>query len=186
MMTALLSVVVLQEPLSGQGAAGIALLGLGIFVMAMKTTKDATRMDRQALFYAALTAVSITLYTITDGSGARASQDALAYSAGLFVLDGLALSLVALWLRGPSGLKPLLHFMGPGLLGGTLSSVAYGIAIWAMTVAPIPLVAAVRETSVLFGAVIAVVFLKEPLRANRIAAAGLILAGLVLIRLQAA
>ncbi len=61
---------------------------------------------------------------------------------------------------------------------------AYGIAIWAMTVAPIPLVAAVRETSVLFGAAIAVLILKEPLRANRIAAACLIVAGLVLIRLQ--
>jgi drug/metabolite transporter (DMT)-like permease len=65
-----------------------------------------------------------------------------------------------------------------------MSAAAYGIAIWAMTVAPIPLVAAVRETSVLFGAAIAVMILKEPLRANRIVAAVLIVAGLVLIRLQ--
>jgi drug/metabolite transporter (DMT)-like permease len=65
-----------------------------------------------------------------------------------------------------------------------MSAAAYGIAIWAMTVAPIPLVAAVRETSVLFGAAIAVIILKEPLRANRVVAAVLIVAGLVLIRLQ--
>ena len=61
---------------------------------------------------------------------------------------------------------------------------SYGIAIWAMTVAPIAIVAALRETSVLFGAVIAVVFLKEPLRAGRVVAALMIVAGLVLIRLH--
>jgi drug/metabolite transporter (DMT)-like permease len=61
---------------------------------------------------------------------------------------------------------------------------SYAIAIWAMTVAPIAIVAALRETSVLFGAAIAVVFLKEPLRASRIVAALMIVAGLALIRLS--
>jgi len=72
---------------------------------------------------------------------------------------------------------------GLGLAGGTLQLGSYGIAIWAMTVAPIAIVAALRETSVLFGAVIAVTFLKEPLRAGRVAAALMIVAGLALIRL---
>jgi drug/metabolite transporter (DMT)-like permease len=71
-----------------------------------------------------------------------------------------------------------------GLAGGALQTLSYGIALWAMTLAPIAIVASLRETSVLFGAVIAVVILKEPLRAVRIAAALLIVAGLVLIRLQ--
>ena len=184
LMTALLSIFILGEPVTGQGAAGIGLLALGIFVMSMKSARDAAHMDRKALIYAGFAAVTITAYTITDGSGARASGDALAYSAALFVIDGLVFTGIALWLRGPEGLKPVLDFAGPGLLGGAMSSGAYAIAIWAMTVAPIPLVAAVRETSVLFGAAIAVLFLKEPLRANRIVAAGLIMAGLVLIRLQ--
>ena len=61
---------------------------------------------------------------------------------------------------------------------------SYGTVLWAMTVAPIAIVATLRETSVLFGAVIAVIVLKEPLRAVRIGAALLIVAGLVLIRLQ--
>jgi len=69
-------------------------------------------------------------------------------------------------------------------IGGTLSLVAYWIAIWAMTVAPIALVAALRESSVLFGAVIAVIFLKEPLMISRVAAACLIVAGLALIKLH--
>jgi drug/metabolite transporter (DMT)-like permease len=70
-----------------------------------------------------------------------------------------------------------------GLAGGTLQLGSYGIAIWAMTVAPIAIVAALRETSVLFGALIAIIILKEPLRASRVAAALLIVAGLTLIRL---
>jgi drug/metabolite transporter (DMT)-like permease len=61
---------------------------------------------------------------------------------------------------------------------------SYGIALWAMSVAPIAIVAVLRETSVLFGAAISVVFLKEPLRAARVAAAVLIICGLVMIRLQ--
>jgi drug/metabolite transporter (DMT)-like permease len=70
-----------------------------------------------------------------------------------------------------------------GLAGGALAVVSYTIAIWAMTVAPIAMVAALRETSVLFGALIAVVFLNEPLRAGRVVAALLIVVGLVMIRL---
>ena len=70
------------------------------------------------------------------------------------------------------------------VFGGALQVISYGIAIWAMTAAPIAIVATLRETSVLFGAVIAVVVLKEPLRAARIAATCLIVCGLVLIRVQ--
>jgi drug/metabolite transporter (DMT)-like permease len=70
-----------------------------------------------------------------------------------------------------------------GLLGGGMQVVSYGIAIWAMTVAPIALVAALRETSVVFGTLIAVVFLKEPLNVVRIGAVVLVLGGLLLLRL---
>jgi len=184
LMTAAFGVTLLGEPITRLGGLGIAVLGLGIFVMALRSRADATHMDRRALIYAGLTAVTICGYTLTDGAGARVAGDALAYSAALFVMDGACLTLVALWLRGWNGLKPVMNFLGPGLAGGAMSCGAYSIAIWAMTVAPIPLVAAVRETSVLFGAAIAVVFLKEPLRANRIAAALLILCGLAMIRLQ--
>ena len=87
--------------------------------------------------------------------------------------------------RGGSGVIAVMgHHWGTGLAGGALQLGSYGIAIWAMTVAPIAIVAALRETSVLFGAVIAVVILKEPLRLPRIVAALMIIVGLVLIRLN--
>jgi drug/metabolite transporter (DMT)-like permease len=184
LLTAVVSIAFLGEPVSWIGMAGIALLGCGIFVMSMKSTSDAAHMDRKALLYAGLTAVTICLYTISDGKGARISGDPAAYIVALFIFDGLFFTAIAWWMRGTAGLRPILGFIGPGLAGGTMSVGAYGIATWAMTVAPIPLVAAVRETSVLFAAAIAVIILKEPLRMNRVVAAGLILAGLVLIRLQ--
>ena len=71
-----------------------------------------------------------------------------------------------------------------GLAGGALQALSYGIVLWAMTLAPIALVGSLPETSVLFGAIIAVLVLKEPLRITRVAAAVLIVCGLVLIRLQ--
>jgi len=76
------------------------------------------------------------------------------------------------------------RFWRRGLFGGALQVIAYGTVLWAMTLAPIAIVAALRETSVLFGALIAVIVIKEPLRAVRIGAAVLIVCGLVLIRLQ--
>jgi drug/metabolite transporter (DMT)-like permease len=184
LLTAVTGIFFLGENVSMQGFAGIALLGLGIFVMSMKNAHDATHMDRKALGFAGLTAITICAYTLSDGTGARVSGDALAYIAALFVADGLFFTAIAWFMRGTAGLRPIAGFWGPGMAGGAMSAGAYGIAIWAMTVAPIPLVAAVRETSVLFGAAIAVLILKEPLRANRVVAAVLIVAGLVLIRLQ--
>ena len=68
--------------------------------------------------------------------------------------------------------------------GAALSTAAYGIAIWAMTVAPIALVAALRETSVLFAALFSMALLREPVLPARIAAACLVLAGVVLVRLR--
>jgi drug/metabolite transporter (DMT)-like permease len=88
----------------------------------------------------------------------------------------------ALFRRG----KPVLGQMAPawkiGLGGGALAVLSYSIAIWAMTQAPIAIVAALRETSVLFGAIIAVAVLKEPLRPARIVAALMIVCGLMLLR----
>jgi drug/metabolite transporter (DMT)-like permease len=102
----------------------------------------------------------------------------------MFVGNALVLTPYALWRGGGGAIAAMRHFWLRGLIGGTMQLLSYGIVLWAMTLAPIAIIATLRETSVLFGAAIAVVVLKEPLRAVRIAAALLILCGLVLIRLQ--
>ena len=185
LLTATGATTVFGETISSVGIAGIAVLGLGIFIMTLRPRRGSGEpMDRGALFFALLTAVIICGYTLSDGMGARASGDPLAFSALLFVLNGIALVAIALLWRGRDALSPMRDFLWPGFAGGIMSGVSYTIVIWAMTIAPIALVAAVRETSVLFGAAIAVIFLKEPLRLARILAAGFIVFGLVLIRLQ--
>jgi drug/metabolite transporter (DMT)-like permease len=183
MLTTLIGVFALGEAVSLQGKAGVAMIGAGILAMALRRAGDAA-MDRRALLLALATALTITAYTLSDGLGARAAGDAISYTAALFVLEGVFFFPLVWALRGRAALEAVASFAWPGLAGGAMSSAAYGIAIWAMTQAPIPLVAAAREASVLFGALIAVIVLKEPLRANRVLGALLILAGLVLIRLQ--
>jgi drug/metabolite transporter (DMT)-like permease len=130
-----------------------------------------------------LTAVIICGYTLVDGMGARVAGDPHAYSAALFVLDAIPIVLFAVWRRGIAGLAPLRRMILPGFAGAAMSLAAYWIAIWAMTVAPLALVAALRESSVLFAVVIAVVILKEPLQPGRAIVSVVILLGLVLIRL---
>ena len=181
LLTTLISLLVLKEPIGAYGIAGVVTLALGIMTMSLRA--GGRVFDRKALGFALATGLTITAYTLLDGIGARAARDPHVYSAWLFVGDGLLLTLFALWWKGPRGLAPALAFTVPGLSGGAMSLGSYWIAIWAMTVAPIGLVAAVRESSVLFGAVIAVVILREPLQPIRIIAAAMILLGLALIRL---
>ena len=174
----------LGEQLAPLGWAGIALLAAGIFLLSLRGGRDLATLDRRAVGFALFTAVTIAGYSLVDGVGARLSGNAHAYTAALFVGDGIMMAIIALLRRGSAVVIEMARYWKSGLAGGTLSLVAYGIAIWAMTVAPIAIVAALRETSVLFAALIAVAVLKEPLRAPRIAAAFLIVAGLAVIRLH--
>src|SRR5262245_64443220 len=116
--------------------------------------------------------------------GARLSANPNAYSVWLFV--GIAVVMVpyALYRDGRDVVPAMRRYWRRGFAGGALQVLSYGIAIWAMTAAPIAIVATLRETSVLFGAAIAVAVLREPLRAVRVVAASLIVCGLILIRWQ--
>lgn len=182
LLTVTASTFLLQEPVGDMQLVGIAGLGCAVAAMSVVGRRRGTPFDPKAVGLAILTALIICGYTLVDGNGARAAGDPHAYSAALFVLDGFPLVIFALWWRGRAGLALMRPFWRQGLAGGGLSLGSYGIAIWAMTVAPIALVAALRESSVLFAAAIAVVFLKEPLQWPRAVLAAAILASLILIR----
>jgi drug/metabolite transporter (DMT)-like permease len=181
LLTSLASLLLLAEPVSGQAAAGILILGSGVAIMSL-CGRGGAAMDRTAIVFALITATMISAYTVLDGLGARAAGNANAYAATSFVADGVLLPLFALWRCGASTLVPLLRHVPQGLMGGAMSLASYWIAIWAMTVAPIGVVAALRGTSVLFSAAIATFVLKERFRPIRGAAALLILGGVLLIR----
>ena len=183
LMTAVVTTALVGERLGLAGWGGIILLVAGVMLLSLRGGRDLTRLDRKAVGFALFTAVTICAYSVVDGVGARHAGSANAYSVALFVGIGPVMAIYALAWRGREAIPAMRRHWRLGLAGGTLQLGSYGIAIWAMTVAPIAIVAALRETSVLFGALIAIIFLKEPLRASRVAAALMIVAGLTLIRL---
>jgi drug/metabolite transporter (DMT)-like permease len=184
LMTAATTSILLDERLSALGWTGIVALVAGVLLLSARGGRALAEIDRRAVGFALFTALTICAYSVIDGIGARLSTNPNAYSVWLFL--GIAVVMVpyALYRDGRDVIPAMQNFWLRGFAGGALQVLSYGIAIWAMTLAPIAIVATLRETSVLFGAVIAVVILKEPLRLVRIAAACLIVFGLVLIRLQ--
>lgn len=184
LMTALGATLWLGEGLGAAGWAGIVVLAAGILMLSLRGGRDLARFDGRSVGFALLTALSIAAYTLVDGAGARLAGSAAPYIVWLFVLDGVMMLAFGYWRAGASVVTEFRRAWSVVLLGGALSTAAYAIAIWAMTVAPIALVAALRETSVLFAALLAVVVLKEPVMATRLTAAVLVLCGLALIRLS--
>ena len=183
LMTAIVSTFYLGEAVAPLAWLGIVILVSGVFLLSLRGGRELAKIDRRAVGFALFTAVTICAYSIVDGVGARTAGNPLAYTAWLFLIDGIVMIFFALARRGFAIVPAMVAHWKGGVFGGALSMVSYGIVIWAMTVAPITIVAALRETSVLFAAALAIFLLKEPLRATRIAAALMIVCGLVLIRL---
>ncbi|MDE1948339.1 MAG: EamA family transporter [Burkholderiales bacterium] len=158
-------------------AGGVVLLGLA--------RPLASAPHRRALAFAVLNAAMIALYTLFDGVGVRRSGNALGYVLSLFALNALPYPLFVAWRRG--GARRLFEHArrrwAQGFLGAAASIGSYAIALWAMTRAPIALVAALRETSVLFAAVLATLLLHEGFGLRRALGTGAILAGIVALRL---
>lgn len=165
------------EQMSGYTWLGIALVSIGIISLAH--VKD--RHNLSGPIAAFTTGAFIAAYTVTDGIGARAAGDAMAYSGWLFVLDSFPLALIFMWLhrRLPMASEPRQNWLS--LAGGVMSLLAYGIVIWAVTLAPMGTVSALRETSVLFAALIGALFLGEKLTLRRIGACLLITAGAIVL-----
>ena len=184
LLTAAGTALMIGERIGPIAWAGIVVLVAGVLLMSLRGGRDLTRLDRRAVGFATFTAVTVTAYSLVDGIGARLAGSGPAYALALFIGIAPVMTAYALARRGADMLPIMRRHWLTGLAGGTLQLVAYAIVLWAMTVAPIAVVAALRETSVLFGALIAVIILGEPLKPARIVAACAIVAGLVLIRLS--
>jgi phosphonate utilization associated putative membrane protein len=181
LLVALSASLTLGETLSPLAWAGV--LGVSCGVLALGLSRHALDSPR-AVAYALANAVIIALYTVVDGLGVRVSGHALQYVALLFLLDGWPFGLIVLWRRGARVAWPYARRRAPiALVGATASLGAYGIALWAMTRAPVALVAALRETSVLFAALIGTWFLQEVFTVRRAIGTGAIVAGVIALRL---
>ena len=183
LMTAAAAALTVGERLSATSWSGIVLLVAGVFLLSAHGGRELA-FGRRAVGFALFTAITICAYSVVDGIGARQSQNPIAYTLWLFVGIALVLPSYAFLRDGVLVFKPMWLYWRRGLIGGGMQVFSYAVALWAMTLAPIALVAALRETSVLFGTLIAIAVLREPLRSARIAATLLIVTGLVLVRLQ--
>ncbi len=161
--------------------AGVLLIGAGIGLPAWMGIANGAVTGRGA-GYALANAVFIAAYTLSDGAGVRVSGNSVSYTLWLFFLNAFPILLIARWRRGTCFLHGIRSRWRTTLAGSLMSMLSYGIVLWAMSVAPIPAVAALRETSVIFAAILGAWLLKERMGRWRIAGATLVAAGAAAIR----
>lgn len=180
LLTALVSRFWLGEHLSLAAWAGVALISSGVLSLALAARGGSSAAGVRA---ALLNAVVIAAYTLIDGAGVRRSGAPVAYTLWLFLLTGAPLLIWALAARRARFVAYARTRVHLALAGGLATLISYGLALWAMTRVAVPVVAALRETSILFAAAISALFLGETLGPRRIIAAGLIALGAVALRL---
>jgi drug/metabolite transporter (DMT)-like permease len=167
------------ELLSPSAWTGVLLICGGVLSLGMA----GGGASGKATAWALLSALIICVYTLADGAGVRVSGGAERYVVWLFLFMGLPFGIVVLALKRGAFLRHAARHWWRGLAGAGLSGLSYGIVLWAMTRAPVAIVAALRETSVIFAALIGAWWLKEGHLKERMAGAAAVLAGLIALKL---
>jgi drug/metabolite transporter (DMT)-like permease len=180
-VVALISVTVLGRDLPALELAGVLVVSAGLMSLVFFGGRP-TRAQLPALAAAFGTGLMIATYTVIDGFGVTQAPVAT-YGGWMFLLQGPALPLLAAWRRGCALPRQLRGFTGIGLTGGVVSLAAYGLVLWAQTSGALAPIAALRETSIIFGALLGAVFLGERLGRGRALAATVVVVGIALISL---
>ncbi|WP_293449128.1 DMT family transporter [Planktotalea sp.] len=181
MIVLALSGFLLSDAMATLEVVGILVLGLGILLMARGAFANGE--SRRLVPFALGSALMTAGYSIVDGLGARVAGDAAQYVAWMFFLDALIFAPVCMALRGRSVLVSNRKDWAIGAGVGALSYAAYAIVVWAMTVAPIALVTALRETSILFAVLIGWLIMGDKMDRGKAIATALIVTGVALTRI---
>jgi drug/metabolite transporter (DMT)-like permease len=164
MLAAAVAVSVFHEPITDWVLTGILLIAIGVMFIGVSH-----KLRGSALLWAVLTGTCIAGYTVVDAQGVRAAPTAMSYIVWTFIVLGGSLgTFFALW-RGKTFIASAAGQWKISLVAGSLSIVTYGFALFAFRLGATPRLAALRETSILFGTAIAVIFLKEKLDKRRTA-----------------
>lgn len=177
-LVSLWALILVGETLPAQAWGGIALIALGIQLSSWKALRHG--VGRAALGFAAGTGFCISIYSVVDGIGVRLSGNTLSYWAWGAFLHIFVMGFIAIRKRDTLATLPT-RTWAVGILGGLVSMTAYGLVLYAKNFAPLGAVSALRETSVIFAALIGFVFLKEGNWARRLGAAILMAGGVALI-----
>jgi drug/metabolite transporter (DMT)-like permease len=158
---------------------------MGAGIMSLSFTRGAQKLRNPwAVVFALGTGLFIAAYTLTDGLGARIAGSAHSYAAWMMGLEWFPIVVYVLLKRKARVLPQIGRVWKPAALMGLMSLAAYWSVIWAMTVAPIALVAALRESSIIFAVLFGVIFLKERLNLARLAATFATLTGIILLKMN--
>ncbi len=180
LIVAVVGVVLLDETLGPLAAMGVGMIGFG--VAAMSVGGGGAETNRTAVAWALGTACFTAAYTLADAVGARLSGTASGFVLWMFVVDGVAMTAYTTVARGFGAFRALRGAWRAGLMAGALSLGSYWVAVWAFTRAPVGLVAALRETSVLWAMLIGVLLFGERGGPWRWGAAAFIAIGMILLR----
>jgi len=178
LIVALCGAAVFGEMLSGGEWLAVAMISAGVLALALGAIG---RTSAAGPVTALANAMVIAAYTLVDGTGARLSASPIAYTLTLAILTGA----VTVGMAVSGGARPRFtaRLLGLGLVGGAATTLSYGVALWAMTRAPVAPVAALRETSIVFALLLTRLFVGEEVGRRRLAAAGLVVAGVMALRL---
>lgn len=177
LLVAVLAALLAGEFLGPLSVLAVFLLSAGVFLLA----QSGHTVNRKAVVFALLTGVAIAGYSFLSGLGIRKSQSLLGYIAWLEIATGVGMVSVAYVRRKPVLVEFARKQWRSGLIAGLLSVTGYAIALWAMSILAMAPVVALRETSVVFAAIIGSVFLGEGFAGRRVAAAAIVVAGIVLL-----
>ena len=177
LVVSILAAIFIHEHLSPPQIAGVLVVSAGLATLVL-----AGRRPGRAAFLAAVgTGLTIAAYTTVDGVGVRLSGSPVGYIGWLMVLESLCVPMFAVIRRRDVLLKQPKRILLAGLAAGALSVLAYGLVLWAQTRGALAPIAALRETSVIFGAIIGTLVFREPFGRARITATVLVVAGIVLL-----
>jgi drug/metabolite transporter (DMT)-like permease len=184
---AIMAVAVLGETLKPLQMAGLATATLALIVFAIPTGQShaARSLDRRALFWAVMTACGIGAYSVVDAQVARDMPNVWSFIVWLFLLDWIGIVVVTLYTRRGKVWARVRPQLKAGMIGGVAGTLSYGAAILAYTLTDVAIVAALRETSVVFAALLGAVFLREGFGARRGLAALVLAGGLVMMQVAA-
>lgn len=174
--TTLTALLLFGDTISASSASGIAAISLGILSLGWRSG-----MSAHGLLAAIVTGLLTAAYTLVDAGGVRAARDAIHFIAWFFVLEGVGILLIFAALRRKHAWALAVSHANGGIAAGLISVAGFGATLWALRLAPIGVVAGLRETSVAIGVLIAALWLGEPVGRRKIVAAGLITLGAIVV-----
>ncbi len=187
LLVTVIATTVLAERLSLWQLTGVAVVAGSLLSLALIRQGAAAGpgRNRKGTLFAVLTGAAIAAYTLVDGVGVRVSGQPMAYVSWLFLLQGFLIPVVCWRMAADRRSFPqrVMRYWKPGFVGGLVSMLAYGIVVWAQSMAPLALVSALRETSVLLAGVIGAVFFNEKFSRLRLGLTVVAVAGIAAIQL---